>query len=73
MKVDLGNQSKKVFTQEYKEHVAHVKRDQFAKDHDFFDICDPMSSVLFDKCEKLIKKHPELRKMCFEDVEKFLK
>ena len=43
--------------------MAKVKKEQFAKDHDFFDICDPMSSVLFDKREKLIKKHPELRKM----------
>ena len=32
-----------------------------------------MSSVIFDKREKLIKKHPEFRKVRFEDVEKFLK
>ena len=57
-------------SKEYKDHVAKVKKEQFAKNHDFFDICDPMSSVLFDKREKLIKKHTEFRKMRFEDVEK---
>ena len=53
--------------------MAQVKKEQFAKDRDFFDICDPMSSVIFDKREKLIKKHPKFRQMRFEDVEKFLK
>jgi len=73
VKVDLGSNSKSVFSREYEERVAKIKKEQFAKDRDFFDICDPMSSVIFDKCEKLIKKHTEVRKMCFEDVEKFLK
>ena len=53
--------------------MAQVKKEQFAKDHDFFDICDRDSSELFDKREKLIKRYPKLRKMRFEYVEKFLK
>ena len=32
-----------------------------------------MSSVISDKREKLIKKHPEFRQMRFEDVDEFLK
>ena len=53
VKVDLGSKPKSVFSNEYEDHVAKVKKEQFAKNHDFFDICDPMSSVIFDKREKL--------------------
>ena len=69
-KIDLGSKQKSLFSKEYEDHVAQVKKEQFAKDRDFFDICDPMSSAIFDKREKLIKKHWRCREV-FKTIDIF--
>ena len=61
LKIDLGSNTKRVFLKEYEEQVARIKKEQFAKDRDFFDICDPMSSVIFDKREKTYQETPRIQ------------
>jgi len=73
VKVDLESKSQSVCSKEKEQDVAKLKKAQFAKDRDYFDICDPMSSIIFDQRENLIKKYPQFRQMHFEDVENFIK